>query len=119
MWAKSCCSLSAPVTVIDTTGLDFIRLDFGKASSRSDMPDRPTASRERPARPGRVVLWLIRLGVGVTGVRADELGRCVGSDWVVAGVGGASEDETRRIDSDCAWAGGAALDWRWSDSVFS
>ncbi|SGY37791.1 BQ5605_C003g01888 [Microbotryum silenes-dioicae] len=39
MWAKSCCSLSAAVAVIDTTVLDFIGLERGKASTRPDMPD--------------------------------------------------------------------------------
>ncbi|SGY41564.1 BQ5605_C003g02528 [Microbotryum silenes-dioicae] len=68
------------------------------------MPDRPAASRERPARPGRVLSWLF----GLRGVQADELGRCVGNDWVAAGAGDASVDATRRID--CAWAGGATLD---------
>ncbi|SDA02750.1 BZ3500_MvSof-1268-A1-R1_Chr11-1g03136 [Microbotryum saponariae] len=72
------------------------------------MPGRPTASHARPARPGRVLSWMMGPRIGVNGARADELGRCVGSDWVAAGAGGASVDETRRID--CAWAGGGALD---------
>ncbi|SCZ93959.1 BZ3500_MvSof-1268-A1-R1_Chr6-3g09026 [Microbotryum saponariae] len=83
IWAKSCCSLSAAVTVIDTTGLDLIGLERGKASSRSDMPDRPTASRERP--------------------------RCVGSDWVAAGAGGASWRKCRRANSQ-AWRAISAVD---------
>ncbi|SGY37796.1 BQ5605_C003g01889 [Microbotryum silenes-dioicae] len=39
MWAKSCCSLASAVADIDTTELDFIGLERGKASTRPDMPD--------------------------------------------------------------------------------